>query len=311
MDSPEFDIDRSIASAWEEFTDRLAEVVSVIDDGDSLTLGTSSTEPAPFIRFTHLEGEPDRVMMEACPCTSGQRHRLFTDGECEALVGAGWERPRPGAECFSRIADQEDAPTLAALATDTLWNIVGVQHPVFLAPDQLAEVLTLEGAADDPAAGETSAAVSPTPPSGRELVAVMPRDRAHLDELVAEEFSHLYGHPPVRDADGDITIRVGSGMVFVRTSPQADEVVLFSPIVHDVEGRSRATEVLNDLNVEARRGRFALHRDRVLVSTSLPAKPFVPAHLHQAVEDFNRLVDEIDELLAEKLRGRTTFSDPA
>lgn len=46
-------------------------------------------------------------------------------------------------------------------------------------------------------------------------------------------------------------------MVFVRTTPDASELLLFAALVHDVEGRSRAVEVLNDLNVQSRYGRFA------------------------------------------------------
>jgi hypothetical protein len=79
--------------------------------------------------------------------------------------------------------------------------------------------------------------------------------------------------------------------------------------VHDVAGgRSRATEVLNDLNVESRWVKFQLVRDRVFVITSVPAKPFVPAHLHQAVQVMSEVADGVDDELAAKLGGRTTFS---
>ena len=78
-------------------------------------------------------------------------------------------------------------------------------------------------------------------------------------------------------------------------------------IVHDVDGRSRAVEVLNDLNVQSRYGRFALHQDRVLVTMSLMVKPFVPEHLHRAVRIMSQLSDGIDDELARKLHGRTTF----
>jgi hypothetical protein len=40
----------------------------------------------------------------------------------------------------------------------------------------------------------------------------------------------------------------------------------------------------------------------------VPAKPFVPAHLRQAVRIISDVADGIDEL-AVKLNGRTTFSD--
>jgi hypothetical protein len=86
-------------------------------------------------------------------------------------------------------------------------------------------------------------------------------------------------------------------------------VIVFAAVVHDVSGRSRAAEVLNDLNVEARWVKFQLIRDRVFVTLSVLAKPFVPAHLHQAVRLVSDVADGIDEELASRLNGRTTFFD--
>ena len=86
-------------------------------------------------------------------------------------------------------------------------------------------------------------------------------------------------------------------------------MIIFAAVVHDVAGRSRATEVLNDLNVEARWVKFQLVRDRVFVTVSVLARPFVPAHLRQAVKILAETADGIDDELAAKLHGRTTFSD--
>lgn len=309
MDSSEFDIDRSIATAWENFADRLGEVISMIDDGGSLTIGTlsSSQDPAPFIRFTHIEGEPDMVLTEAASNASLGDGFQLSPTQLEEMERAGWEAPHVDgphpSPNFSKLRPQEESDQVAIMATSTLWSVYGVQHPVFLAPDQLAEVLTPQGAA----------AELPSHPKqefdASDLQPIVPRDRAHLDELVTEELTQMFGHPPLRDADDDVTIRVGSSMVFVRTTPAADEVLLFSAIVHDIEGRSRAVEVLNDLNVEAKYGRFALFKDRVSVTLSLMAHPFVPAHLHQGVRIISSLADDLDDLLAVKLRGRTTFPD--
>jgi hypothetical protein len=85
--------------------------------------------------------------------------------------------------------------------------------------------------------------------------------------------------------------------------------VIFAAVVHDVAGRSRAAEVLNDLNVEARWVKFQLIRDRVFVTISVLSRPFVPAHLHQAVRILSEVADGIDDALAAKLDGRTTFSE--
>jgi hypothetical protein len=137
----------------------------------------------------------------------------------------------------------------------------------------------------------------------------MPRDQQHLNGLVDAELAEMYGHRPIRDAEGDVAIRVGSTMLFLRTARDGQEVVIFAAVVHDVAGRSRAAEVLNDLNVEARWVKFQLIRDRVFVTISVLSRPFVPAHLHQAVRILSDVADGIDDELAAKLNGRTTFSD--
>jgi hypothetical protein len=137
----------------------------------------------------------------------------------------------------------------------------------------------------------------------------MPRNQQHLDDLVDAELAEIYGHLPIRDAEGDVAIRVGSTMLFLRTSSDGQEVVLFAPVVHDIAGRSRAAEVLNDLNVEARWVKFQLIKDRVFVTISVLSRPFVPAHLRQAVRILSDVADGIDNELATKLNGRTTFSD--
>ena len=289
-DVDDFDLDRSTDQAWTDFQARLAEVVSVMDDTADLTIGVESVseEPAPFLRFS--ADRPDRIRCEAAGnATLGPEFRL-SDQQEAALTALGWQPPsvagpRPSPN-FWVEDEQERSDHVSALAVAALRDVYGVQHPVFLAPDQLGEVL--RGPAPDPA-----------PPVGR---------ARQLDALVDRELARMYGHPPMRDADGDVAIRVGSTMLFLRTSPDGQEVVVFAAVVHDVAGRSRAAEVLNDLNVEARWVKFQLVRDRVFVTFSVLARPFVPEHLQHAVTIVSEVADGIDDDLAAKLHGRTTFS---
>ena len=90
MDEPPdfaFDLDRSTAQAWDQFAERLAEVVSVIDDDGELTISTLSarTDTAPFIRFVQddpgcsddtamilAEASSNNCLPESACLTSGQ-----------------------------------------------------------------------------------------------------------------------------------------------------------------------------------------------------------------------------------------------
>ena len=303
----DFDIDRSIEQAWAEFSARLTEVISVMDDSADLTIGTESgsSDPAPFVRFSCPMR--DRVRCEAASnAVLGEDFQLSAD-QLAAMERLGWQPPSTDpphpTSNFWVEAPQEESDRIATLAVGALRDVYGVQHPIFLAPDQLAEVF-------HPVTGPVeTAALELASVHQNDLQSHLARDRSHLDQLVDAELAVMFGHPPLRDSEGDVAIRVGSTMLFLRTAADGQEVLVFAAVVHDVAGRSRATEVLNDLNVEARWVKFQLIRDRVFVSLSVPAKPFVPAHLRQAVRILSEVADGIDNELAIKLNGRTTFSD--
>lgn len=301
----DFDLDASTNQAWNSFAARLADVLSVMDAGATLRIGAiagSSEGAAPYVSFSC--GAAGRLDAHAAGSAElGEEYRLGA-AQLALLATAGWAPPTadgPDAHAgFLLSGTQEESRVLADAAVRVLREVYGVAHPAFLAPDQLAEILTPPPVAELPDSPVFDA---------DDLRAIVPAGLAELDAVIARELTELLGHEPVRDRDGDFAIRVGSTMVFVRASQDAQEVLVFAAIVHDVEGRSRAMEVLSDLNTDARFVRFLLIRDRVFVSLSVFAHPFVPAHLHQALSIVSVIGDRIDDELAAKLRGRTTFTD--
>jgi hypothetical protein len=315
-DIDDFDLDRSTAQAWVEFQSRLSEVISVIDDSADLTIGTESegNGPPPFVRLS----SPRQGLIR---CEAASNAALGDDFQLSAelldeMERLGWQPPsaagdqasaarsiEPSANFWIELP-QVESDRVSELAVAALRDVYGVQHPVFLAPDQLAEVLQ-----PAPPPIESDAPLTILELERTDFTATMPRDQQHLNDLVDTELAEMYGHRPFRDAEGDVAIRVGSTMLFLRTSRDGQEVVIFAAVVHDVAGRSRAAEVLNDLNVEARWVKFQLIRDRVFVTISVLSWPFVPAHLHQAVRILSDVADGIDDVLAAKLNGRTTFRD--
>ncbi len=315
-DIDDFDLDRSTAQAWAEFQSRLSEVISMIDDSADLTIGTESESdgPPPFVRLS--SPRRDVIRCEAASnAVLGDDFQLSSEQLTE-MERLGWQPPTAGGETSSaaEVAEptanfwielpQLESDRISELTVSALRDVYGVQHPIFLAPDQLAEVLQ-----PTPPPIERAASISVLEVERADLLTTMPRDQQHLNELVDAELAEMYGHQPIRDAEGDVAIRVGSTMLFLRTSQDGQEVVIFAAVVHDVAGRSRAAEVLNDLNVEARWVKFQLIRDRVFVTISVLSRPFVPAHLHQAVRILSEVADGIDDELAAKLDGRTTFTE--
>jgi hypothetical protein len=310
-DIDDFDIDRSIAQAWAEFQARLSEIVSMIDDSADLTIGTgaATADVTPYLRLS--SPQPQLVRGEAASNAVLGPDFQLDEGQLATMERLGWQPPdtdnTPPEANFWFELSQDESDRISELAVSALRDVYGVQHPIFLAPDQLAEVLQPTPTPIE-TAGEVVAVPAPT--EHRLTEAILPRSREHLNELVDAELAQMFGHAPIRDAEGDVAIRVGSTMLFLRTSPDGAEVIIFAALVHDVAGRSRAAEVLNDLNVEARWVKFQLVRDRVFVTVSILARPFVPAHLRQAVKILAETADGIDDELAAKLHGRTTFAGP-
>lgn len=303
MDIDDFDIDRSTDQAWEAFSGRLSEVLSMMDDGAELRLGTLAEpgDASPYIGYDCPA--LGRLVAEASSNASLDADFRLSEPQLARMAELGWRTDDAQLSNFTSDWSQEDTDGLAALSVTTLRDVYGVLHPVFLTADQLADVLQPPGPHEPPYLANASL----DDPAMR---AVLPATAAELEELVAHELAQIYGSEPFRDSEGDFAVRVGSTMVFVRVPADAREVIAFSAVVHDVAGRSRATEVLNDLNSESRWLRFWLLRDKVFASMSALARPFVPAHFQQVVREVASVADSIDNHLAATLQGRTTFSSP-
>ncbi len=308
MDIDDFDIDRSTDEAWHSFGERLSEVLSMMDEDAELRLGTLAPDDDVSPHISYDCPALGRLVAEASSNAVLADDYQLAASQLARMEELGWQSPTTEgdapSENFTSDWSQEQTDDLATLSVTTMREVYGVLHPVFLTPDHLADVLQPQGPAEPPYRARAATLV----PDSYNAEAVMPADAAALDALVEAELARMYGHPPFRDSEGDFAIRVGSTMVFVRVTPDAREVIAFSAVVHDVTGRSRAAEVLNDLNAESRWIRFWLLRDKVFGSMSVLAQPFVTAHFHQVVREVASVADSIDDHLAATLQGRTTFS---
>ena len=288
-DIDDFDIDRSIEQAWAEFQARLSEIISMIDDSADLTIGTESASDDP--------GALPPAQQPAAapgPLRGGQQRRarrgLSADARTAGHAWSSWagsrrrseaDRRRPG-NFWVELPQDESRPDQRA----------GRRR----APGRLRRAAPdLPGAR--PAGGGAAAArprrSRPRPPSAAADLAVRPERSLGADHARAAGSTWTNWSTPSwrtcsatsRSATPRVTSPSGSGRPCCSCGPPPDgqEVVIFAAVVHDVAGRSRAAEVLNDLNVEARWVKFQLVRDRVFVTVSVLARPFVPAHLRQAV----------------------------
>lgn len=308
-------LDETLVRAWTDFTDRLSRLLARLEEGQVVILELPSPYDrseiegaAPYVEFRVTT---DGMLTGTLPGRDSfdERHHLSAALENQ-LLGTGWSQgdDDPSGSCaFSMATSLADVLVLAEKTAGAIRDSFGVPHPSFL---------TAVGFSTEPNV------VSPTVDLGvpgipmpfradRPDVVAVPDSADHLIQLVDETMTSLFGHPPTRDSDGDIPIRSGSAMVFVRVLLDAPIVELFAPLLLDVEGTALTLERLAQINQRVRFVKFTWRSGVVFADMQLHCIPFVGAHLRHAVALMSEVADRADDELRLEVGGRLFFAqDP-
>jgi T3SS (YopN, CesT) and YbjN peptide-binding chaperone 1 len=111
------------------------------------------------------------------------------------------------------------------------------------------------------------------------------------------------------DNDGDIGIRSGSAMVFVRVRDNPPLIDVFSPILTGVLPNEKLYQKLSDLTHRMPIGRLYFTGQTVWASVPVFGREFQPTHLMLAVEVMTGLADELDDKLQGEFGGKRFFVD--
>ncbi len=288
-----FDLDASVESAWSAFAERLSVSLGELGAPDSLIIGLpTALEPAdlqgaaPSIQVLGSDG--DRLHAEV----SGNQYldiRLqLSEARQAALVALGWTAPTAvagdewaeGSSNFVAALAGETNDALVDLIVRTAREIFDVPHPSFL------DLPGLPG---------------PDAPSGN--------NGDDLRTKVAATLAAHFNQPIVRDEDGDIPIRSGSAMVFIRVVGEVPVVELFSPLLVGASGDVLALERINRANNRIRFAKLTWSGGRVLATHELWCEPFVPELLVWAVTLMMGMADELDDRLRAEVGGRRFFEE--
>jgi hypothetical protein len=238
------------------------------------------------------------------------------------LVALGWSPPGvlPGSgDSFGLRSDTTKAKQLATVVSRTLRDVYGAPHPAFLvylvhddedepievAPLALArheaglgDDLNLDDLDEDGVLAEALANVTdeviPLEERVRTVVATM--SKTTVDQLQV-------------DTDGDIGIRAGSAMVFVRVRDNPPLVDVFSPILTEVEPTEQLYVKLSELTNRMPIGRLYCAQDTVWASIPVFGRNFQPTHLMLAVQVMTGLADELDDRLHGEFGGKRFFGE--
>jgi hypothetical protein len=111
------------------------------------------------------------------------------------------------------------------------------------------------------------------------------------------------------DADGDIGIRSGSAMVFVRVRENPALVDVFSPVLTEIKPTEKLYTRLSELTNRMPIGRLYCTGDTVWASVPVFGRDFQATHLMLAVQVMTGLADELDDRLSDEFGGRRFFGD--
>ncbi len=269
-----FDLDGETIRAWSAFTNRLADRLADLSQGETLSLGFGGTDD---------DGNPvdaSRVDFVALPEGMLRRTQLSATDE---VTG-------------EQVTRQRDADQVAAESVAQLRDDLGVVHPAFLTvtgasyPEQDGDPVGENGATD----------VSQEKPAAQ---LTEPVDASHLLDLAFAAITHGLGREPMRDIDGDLVVESGTTRVYIRVLERSPVIQLFSRLVHDVTHPQSGDAIVAGLNNDYPFVKFLFADDAVLASVHVPAIPFVPAQLRHMLAVFCELADELDDELARRLGG--------
>ena len=295
--------DRLAEEAWTRFRARLADHVAEMGDDDVLIVDTDPDDAAtggalPYVQFCAYDAGWVRCEVSSNAYLVPDR-RLDVQ-EAAAVVALGWSDPADGETepgNFYVDAERVEADRLAVMTVRVLREVFGVPHPSFLAAGGL-ELEPGQGAADNE---------PPTAPA--EPLAVRPRDRDHLRELVDEALTPFLGQTPEHDEDDDIPVPTRTSVVFVRVREDMPVVQMFAFVADDVEDTAAARFEVAVLNRDERFFKFSLVADSVMVELDLPALPFAPAHARDLLGILCATVDRIQPDLQERIGGTADADD--
>jgi hypothetical protein len=251
---------------------------------------------------------------------------VLTPAQEEGLTAIGWTRPEGGGATGRNFSRRWTPPVpvseVATLAVRTLRQVFSAATPAALRyrsgsfPGRTAPVLPpdlgIEPDRPEPRPGSVGQLAGPT----GEPAGVAPSgDGPHADDettrrLGAALTAFARGANLMPDEDGDIPIRVGSALMFVRAIAGRPPLVqVFSPIVRDVDRTPELIDALNDVNRQVLFGRAFWTDREIIVAMELTAIGIVPEQIAFACVQLGNLADHLDDRLRGRFGGNTVFEE--
>jgi hypothetical protein len=320
------DLRAKVTEAWREFAGALATLLPTLSAGAyvDITLDPTASGTGTAVYSVSLRVLDDGVVEALAVGNAALPDGFRMDRSSVAdLVALGWSPPGvlpDSGDSFGLSTDLSHAKRLATIVSRTLRDVYGAPHPAFLVylvhddQDEPIEAAALATARHEPSADAPELRLDDLDEDGvlTEALANAADEVIPLDErvkTVVATMSKTTVDQLQLDTDGDIGIRAGSAMVFVRVRDNPPLIDVFSPILTEVEPTEQLYVKLSELTNRMPIGRLYCAQDTVWASIPVFGRNFQATHLMLAVQVMTGLADELDDRLHGEFGGKRFFGE--
>lgn len=283
--------DHAVDASWRQFRARLADHLAQMSPDDLFIVGSASAD------YTALSVSVDFWVAEDHLVCFARYDGLSTDPALLGVAaGSGWGldgSAEPDAVCLD--LPQRQADRAAAAAVTMLRDVAGVPHPCFAHARDGNGPFTLVPAM----AGGPEEPVRWTPPP-----VDYPGNPDELRTAVARALEWKYGTPADSDEDGDFVLTLDTMPAYVLPHAKHPQVRILVPLLGDITGRTRAAEVLTDLNSQLAFVRLTLTGDQINAVIDVPGSPFSAEQFGDHLDRMVGFLETVDDRFAGRLGGR-------
>jgi hypothetical protein len=319
------DLRSKVTEAWREFAGALATLLPTLSEGAQVdvTLDPTASGTGTAVYSVSVRVLAGGVVEALAVGNAGLPEGFRMDRSSVAdLVALGWSPPGvlPGSgDSFGLRTTADAGNRLATTVTRTLRDVYGAPHPAFLVysvhddEDEPIDTVPLGTARHEPSIDDelslddldedgvlsealANAADEIIPLEERVRTVVATMSKTTVDQLQV-------------DSDGDVGIRAGSAMVFVRVRDNPPLVDVFSPILTEIEPTEQLYVKLSELTNRMPIGRLYVAQDTVWASVPVFGRNFQATHLMLAVQVMTGLADELDDRLHGEFGGKRFFGE--
>lgn len=300
------DLGAKVDAAWTAFTVALATAIEELPEDSDLELvldPTATGTGAAVYDVTVSRLKNDELHADATSNATLPDGVTLDRTTIAHLIALGWQPPgavEGAGERFGIRVSISEAEALAEIITRTFREMYNAPHPAFL---------TYDFTGDTEAPTLATARLAPAVVSAPEPRAIT-AEASGLGSVVREVVAAMLRTEPERlsvDDNGEISVRAGSAMVFIKVTERPAVVDVYSPLLTEVDPNERVYRELSELTQRLPIGRLYYLSGTIWVSVPVYGRDFQPTHLMLAVESMTRLADDLDDRLQGKFGGRRFF----